>query len=65
MTEQSRPGQPPMVRRGTRLHRETDGSWTLYGEEDVEDLPSLLPIMDPADPAESRLRTVQDGAETD
>lgn len=43
MTE---PSQPPRLRRGTRLHRETNGDWTLFGDQDVEDLSSLPPIVD-------------------
>ena len=42
MTE---PSQPPRLRRGTRLHRETNGDWTLFGDQDVEDLSSVPPIV--------------------
>ncbi len=43
MTE---PSQVPRRRRGTHLCREKDGRWTLRGIEEVEELPSLPPILD-------------------
>jgi hypothetical protein len=51
------PARPPRLRRGTHLHRETNGSYTLVGGEEVEDLSVLPPIMDPKESPADRAGT--------
>lgn len=62
MTE---PSQPPRLRRGTRLHRETNGDWTLFGDQDVEDLSSLPPIVDWAESTEDGRPIEPDGPDAE